>query len=231
VTISEHARSELIELLAVAPHRVTAVHCGVDAWWRATEDPAELAGARERAGLPARYLLSVGALEPRKNLALLIEAYALARRKGLTLPLVVAGPAGWRSREIRDAPRRHGVADHVLLVGHLSRSDLRAAYSQAEAFVFPSLYEGFGLPVLEAMACGTPVIASCSSSLPEVAGDAAVLVDPADPDALAAALERVVGDETLRSDLRRRGVQRAAGFSWDEAARQTVDAYRTALAG
>jgi alpha-1,3-rhamnosyl/mannosyltransferase len=172
-------------------------------------------------------VVSVGTLEPRKNLARLVRAY---RRAGVPHALVLAGPDGWRSEEMERelATRGPGV---VVRTGGLEPADLDAVYRGADALAYPSLYEGFGLPVVEAMARGVPVVTSNGSSLPEVAGDAAVLVDPEDEASLTDALARVLGDPELRADLGRRGREQAARFSWAATARATLAAYRAAEGG
>jgi glycosyltransferase involved in cell wall biosynthesis len=183
-----------------------------------------------RYGIRRPYCLFVGNLEPRKNLPRLIEAFGLLRRHGLApadLPqLVLAGTRGWLSSGIFRAAAGQGLeAPDIVFTGYVPPADLPALYAGAACFVFPSLYEGFGLPVLEAMACGTPVVASTASSLPEVAGDAALLVDPHDVEGLAGALRRLWGDAELRADLRERGLQRATLYSWERTARLTLDVY------
>jgi glycosyltransferase involved in cell wall biosynthesis len=174
------------------------------------------------------YALFVGTLEPRKNLPLLIEAFAEVRRR-LDAQLLIAGPRGWLDEPIFAAHARSDLGDAVRFLGRLDEHDLAVLYSHAGVFVLPSLYEGFGLPVLEAMACGAPVVSSNAGPLPEVAGDAAVLLPPEDPAAWAEAIGQVLGSPGLAEDLRRRGFRRARMFSWQRAARQTREVYREAL--
>ena len=175
-------------------------------------------------------MLSVqAAIEPRKNIPRLIEAFAQVRRAYPALRLVVAGGAGADEPVVRAAVARHDLAAAVDFPGVLPERLLQASYRDALALAYPSLYEGFGLPLLEAMSVGTPVIAAQVSSLPEVAGDAALLVDPFDVDALAGALEQVAGDEALRADLAARGYRRVRRFSWERAAQETLAVYREAL--
>lgn len=176
------------------------------------------------------YVLSVqAAIEPRKNIPRLIEAFAQARRAHPALRLVVAGGPGADEPAVRAAVARHDLAAAVDFPGVLPETLLRASYRGALALAYPSLYEGFGLPLLEAMSVGTPVIAAQVSSLPEVAGDAALLVDPFDVDALAGALEQVAGDAELRADIAARGFRRVRRFSWERAAQETLAVYREAL--
>jgi glycosyltransferase involved in cell wall biosynthesis len=172
------------------------------------------------------YLLFVGNVEPRKNLRALIEAYGRMRQATPLSPqLAIAGGAGWKHQGIHQAAATSPVAADIRFLGHVSDADLPSLVSGALAFVYPSLYEGFGLPPLEAMACGTPVITSNRSSLPEVVGDAALVVDPNDREALADAMERLVSDATLREEFRARGLERAQRYSWDETARRTIEVY------
>jgi alpha-1,3-rhamnosyl/mannosyltransferase len=172
------------------------------------------------------YLLFVGNVEPRKNLRALVEAYGRMRQATPLSPrLAIAGGAGWKNQEIHQAAATSPVAADIRFLGHVSDADLPSLVSGALAFVYPSLYEGFGLPPLEAMACGTPVITSNRSSLPEVVGDAALVVDPDDRMELADAMARLVSDARLREHLRARGLERAQGFSWDETARRTIEVY------
>jgi len=175
------------------------------------------------------YILYVGSLEKRKNLPRLLEAYAYLRE---TLPgwkLVIVGGRKWKSDPIYKAVQRLGLEPHVIFTGFVAEEDLPALYNGADLFVFPSLYEGFGLPVLEAMACGTPVVTSNTSSLPEVAGEAALLVAPTDVKAIAAAMQRVLSEPDLAAELRRRGLERASQFSWERTARETLAVYERVL--
>lgn len=178
----------------------------------------------DRLGVPTPFVLSVGTLEPRKNLVRLVRAY---RQVAPDVPhaLVLAGPAGWHPVEL-EAELGRGGPGTIVRTGPVRDADLAALYRSADAFAYVSLYEGFGLPVLEAMAAGTPVVASETSSIPEVAGDAALLVDPEDVGAIADALARVLGDHGLADDLRGRGLDRAAAYTWERTARATLDVYR-----
>ena len=227
IAASEATRRDAVNLLDVDPARVVTVPHGVAPEFRPGASNAEV---RARLGLPEHFLISVGRLDPRKNLRRLFEAYALARRvHGVTAPLCVVGEPGWLYDEILAAPARLGIAGHVTFTSYLPVADLVALYGAADALLYPTLYEGFGLPVLEAMACGAPVITSNGSSLPEVAGEAALLVDPLDTTALAAAIGRVTGDAGLRAQLRGAGLERAALFGWDRTARATLTVYERAL--
>jgi len=197
-------------------------------------DTAVLADLRRRRGLPEHMILYVGTLEPRKNLVTLLEAYARCRDEAspaLRLPpLVLAGGKGWGCEAIFAAVERLGLGQAVLFPGFVPHGELPLWYSAADVFVYPSLYEGFGLPVLEALACSTPVITSNVSSLPEVAGEAGLLVDPTDANALAEALRRMWGDADLRQEMRTRGLTQAARFSLTALGRQTLAVYQEAVA-
>ncbi len=232
IAVSHATQRDLMNLLGVPAHRVTVVHEAANPIFRVIEDEADaLRDVRARYGLPERFILFLGTIEPRKNLPTLIQAYRLlCMAEGPHGPsLVVAGARGWLFDSVFILVEQLGLSDRVLFTGGIPWADVPAFYNLAEVFVFPSLYEGFGLPPLEAMACGTPVVAANVSSIPEVVGDAGLLVDPNDAEGLAEALGRVLNDATLRQDLRRRGLARAAGFSWDRAARETLAVYRQAL--
>jgi glycosyltransferase involved in cell wall biosynthesis len=232
VADSENTRNDVICLLGAAPERVEVVPGAVDPAFQPVDDPERLRALRARLGIDdTPFILSLGVIEPRKNQRLLFEAYRLLReRRKLPHRLVVVGRQGWLWEDIVAEAERSPFRDDIHFVGFVAEEDLPAMYSAADLFVFPSLYEGFGLPPLEAMACGTPVVASKSSSLPEVVGDAGLLVDPHDPDALAAAMELALLDEPLRADLRRRGLERAATFTWQIAAERLLAVYQK-LAG
>ena len=195
-------------------------------------DPGRLAAVRLRYELPERFVLFLGAMEPRKNLPRLLEAFAaLAPGLRREFPLVVAGAQGWLNDSVHEQAQKLGLGESVRFAGYIEQGDLAALYSLASVFAYPSVWEGFGLPVLEAMACGTPVLTSNVSSLPEVAGAAAVLVPPADVDAMADGLSRLLCDSALRADLVARGLRRVGAFSWERCARETLAVYTAVTQG
>ncbi len=222
LTVSEFSRQRLIEYLQVDPSKIIAIPNGVDERFNRAATEA-VPAMRARLGLPERYILFVGSLDPRKNLRGLLQAWEQISTR-LDCPLVICGASShvFRSAGIDRLP------ESVVLSGYVADEDLPALYAGASLFVYPSLYEGFGLPVIEAMACGTPVVCSSTTALGEVAGDAACLVDPAEPESIAAGILRVAEDESLRGKLRGRGVQRAAEFSWNRTARETWNQLQTA---
>ena len=230
IAVSQRTASDAVRLLGVEPARVRVVHeAAAPAFSPRTE--SELEALAARLGLkvaPRRYALFVGTLEPRKNVPLLLEAFVQVRRE-LDVGLVVVGSRGWLDEPIFAARARYGLEDSAQFVGTLDEADLAVLYSHAGVFALPSLYEGFGLPVLEAMACGAPVVASNAGPLPEVAGDAAVLLPPEDAQIWARAMLRVFTDAAQGEELRRRGFARAATFSWQKAAVATREAYHEAL--
>jgi glycosyltransferase involved in cell wall biosynthesis len=222
IAVSRHTAEEASQLLGVPSDQMDVVYHGVGEEFRPL--PTEAVEAfRRRQGLPDRYVLYVGTLEPRKNLVRLAEAFAGSGAKGWSL--VLAGGMGWGCGDLVNQIRALGMGDRVLFPGYVADDDLPFLYNAAEVFAYPSLYEGFGMPVLEAMACGTPVLASSTSSLPEVSGDAAILVEPGRTDEIAAGLERLASDAALRQDMRERGLKRARRFDWCKAARETAQVY------
>ena len=223
---SESTKRDVVRILKVPAERVDVIHLAVEPIFRPL--PADdVRDFRQSSGLPDRYILYVGTLEPRKQLPTLLRAYALARSGGAELPtLVVGGGKGWGHEGIFRLVDELGLGDQVLFPGFLPLADLPLWYNGASLFAYPSRYEGFGLPVLEAMSCGTPVVTTAASSLPEVAGDAALLVPPGDVEALARALVSLILDVDRRDDLARRGLARAALFSPDTVIRRTVETYR-----
>ena len=224
---SENTRRDLIELLNVAPEKISVVPAGIEPRFQPVRDAAVLADVRARYKLPEWFILMVGTIEPRKNLSRLITAYGQLRRQtGLPHTLVIAGKEGWLFQGIYEQVTREGLTEHVLFPGFVADADLPALYTLADVLAFPSLYEGFGLPPLEAMACGTPVVTSNNSSLPEAVGSAALLVNAEDTDGLTEALARVLGDAELRGRLTELGQAQAARFTWPEAARRLLEAYR-----
>ena len=225
VTVSDSARDDLLQFHNVPASRVRVLHEAAGPDFRLIRDHRLRARIRMRYGLPERFVLYVGAIEPRKNLHRLVDAFASARRQGVGHELVCVGPYGWSSRDLYEHVDRLGLRQVVHFTGYVPAEDLPVIYNLSDFFVFPSIYEGFGLPVVEAMACGTPVITSNSSSLREIAGDAALTADPLSIEALAASLVRVAGDGTLRRELAARGLARAESFSWARTAREMLALY------
>lgn len=229
ITISEDARRDVIELCGVAPERVTPILLAADERFKPAR-PDEVEAFRRRQGLPERFVLYQGTLQPRKNVETLVRAYALLRNQGSDdHRLVLAGPRGWQYEPIFELTRQLGLEGSVTFPGFVPDDDLPLWYSSATVFAFPSRYEGFGLPLLEAMACGAPVVSSNASSLPEVVGDAGLLVDPSDVEGLCSALRQLLEDESLRQALSAAGQARARTFSWGRTASETVQVYREVL--
>jgi glycosyltransferase involved in cell wall biosynthesis len=227
LTVSEYSARDLLATYRLPPERVVVTPEGVSALFAPVRDPARLQAVRRRYGIAREYILSVGSLQPRKNLVRLIRAYVNLRRRDEEWDhqLVIVGKKGWLYQDIFRAARQSPFGEDILFTGYVPEEDLPALYSGATVFVYPSLFEGFGLPVLEAMACGVPVITSNSSSLPEVVGEAALLVDPYDERALEVALQNVVWNAELRRELSERGMRRARHFSWTRTAELTLRVY------
>ena len=228
VTVSDSARRDLLRLHGVAPDRVSVVHEAASPAFRPIDDRAELDRVRIQYRLPPQFILYVGTIEPRKNLCRLVDALALARARGVPHHLVCVGPYGWSSRDLSGRIERLGLKDVVHFTGYARFEDLPAIYNLGDFFVFPSLYEGFGLPVVEAMASGIPVITSNTSSLGEIAGDAAETVDPANTTAIADALVRLSRDHDRRRELVERGRRRSQMFSWTQTAKEMLAVYHRA---
>lgn len=227
IAVSAATRDELVRRLGVPERKVTVVHNAVDPAFKPLP-AAEIAAFRAEQELPERMVLFVGTLEPRKNLVGLLDAFARIAPE-TDAHLVVVGGKGWLYDEVFARLARLGLTERVRFAGFVPDAQLPLWYNAAEVFVYPSLYEGFGLPPLEALACGTSVVTSNASSMPEVVGDAALLADPDDPDALAAALRRLLSDPGLRTMLRERGLARAAVFSWARTAAATRAVYDAVL--
>lgn len=229
IAISHSTKQDIVRLLAVAEGKVDVVPCGVDKDFQPIENPQLLDDFRRKRRLPQQIMLFVGTIEPRKNLVSLLEAYSLLRQKMQPPPLVIGGPRGWHHQEVFAAVEELDLLDSVMFPGYISREELPLWYSAAHCFVYPSLYEGFGLPPLEAMACGTPVITSNASSLPEVVGDAGMLVSPSNAEEIADAMHRLLTDDDLRLEMSEKGLSRSQEFSWRRAAQLTVEAYERAM--
>jgi glycosyltransferase involved in cell wall biosynthesis len=220
----------MCNLYQIPLEKIRVIYNGVGEEFFFTPVPESLKSSRARYAIPpGDYILYVGGSDPRKNLERLLEAFSILLKKVQPLILVVTGGMGRRGKEIYQKIERLNLGENVVLTGHVSSQDLRLLYSGARLFVYPSLYEGFGIPVIEAMASGVPVITSNTSSLPEVAGDAAYFIDPYDVQALAGAMENVMGDKNLAVSLQAKGLERAKTFSWEKAARQTLEVYQECL--
>lgn len=225
ISVSQSAKEDLVRLLGVPPSKVWVTPLGVDSQFKPVNEKA-IFNLRQKHDLPEGYILYLGTNKPHKNLARLVGAFAKAKTER---KLVLAGKEDPRYSEAHEVTKQLGLQDRVVFLGQVSEDDLPALYSGAALFVFPSLYEGFGLPLLEAMACGVPVISSSTSSLPEIAGQAAVMVAPLDLSQLARALERVLGDSNLRASMHEEGLKQAAQFSWERTAVETLAVYRQVL--
>jgi glycosyltransferase involved in cell wall biosynthesis len=223
---SQTVRDDILRLLHVPPEKVRAIAEAAAPEFQPLEDEAALERVRARFLLPERFILNVGSLEPGKNRATLLKAFSRLRERGLEHKLVIAGQRAWKHKGDFELVEQLGLKEEVVFSGYVPPEDMPALYNAADLFAFPSLYEGFGLPVLEAMSCGVPVVASNVSAIPEVASEAALLVDPHDADQLCDAMERILRDKRLQATLRRRGLTRAKDFSWERAARETVAVYQ-----
>lgn len=231
-TVSEYSRRDLLSIYKLPPEKVVVTYNGIESHFAPQPgSPNEAEEICGRFGIARDFLLAVGSLQPRKNLVRLIRAYAKLRaeREDFTPQLVIVGRKLWLAHEIFDEVKRQRWADDVILTGYVADEDLPALYRAALAFVYPSLFEGFGLPPLEAMACGTPVVTSDVSSLPEVTGGAALMIDPNDEQALANALIEILNNERLRAELREKGIAQARKFTWRDAAEKTLRLYREAF--
>jgi len=222
LTISEFIRQEIIQEFRVPPEMVTSIPLAPDPIF--CQRPAgEVKKVRKHLGLPESYLLFVSSLEPRKNIDLLIEAMQLV---SVDIPLVLVGWQGWGDKGWLEKIKSAGLESRIHITGHISDHDLVAIYNGAQALIYPSIYEGFGLPIVEAMACGCPVICSNTASMPEVAGGAAILIDPARSEELAAAIERIIYDSEYQSSLIQLGLKQAGQFSWYHTAGKTLDLFK-----
>lgn len=232
IAISASTARDLVKFFGVPATKITVTYPGVDAAYRPITDAAVLSEFRRRRNLPDKFFLFVGTLEPRKNLLTLLRAYATFRRAmGGTHKLVLAGGRGWLYRPLFSAVEELGLQTDVVFPGFVPEEELPLWYNTAEALVYPSLYEGFGLPPLEAMACGTAVVVADASSLPEVVSDAGLRIDPHRVEAWTEALVQLCQVDGLRADLASRGLQRAREFTWTRMARETIQVYRNVLAG
>jgi glycosyltransferase involved in cell wall biosynthesis len=230
ITVSRISQSALSAYSRVDPAKVRVIHNGVSSQFYPRTDPALLAAVRHRYSLPEKFVFWVGDFRPEKNLPFLIQAWARLRSRLSDTPtLVLAGSQTGQYKAIREEVRRRDLEQAILFPGFIRDDDLAALYSAATLFVFPSLYEGFGLPPLEAMACGTPCVVSNSSSLPEVTGPAALLFNPTSLESLEDGVIRLLTDPDLYETLREEGLRQSALFPWSRAADETLSVYRSIL--
>lgn len=220
IAVSEHTKKDIMKYLDVPEHKIRVIYEAADESYKPVKDHS---GIKKKYGLD-KFILSVGTLEPRKNIPNLIKAFGKLNRRDYKL--VITGKKGWKYEEIFRLVESLGLGDRIKFLGYILDEELPALYSAAELFVYPSLYEGFGLPPLEAMACGTPVIVSNRSSLPEVVGDAGILIDPEDTDGIAEAMEKILQQPSLRKELSEKGLQQAKKFSWSKCASETIELYK-----
>jgi glycosyltransferase involved in cell wall biosynthesis len=228
ITVSDYSRDDIIRTYKIPPERITVTHEAAPSNFAPLKDPAELERIRARYGISRNYVLSLSSIQPRKNLVRLIDAYTQLRRVNPddTFPqLVLAGKRGWLERETFRAAAQSALSKDILFTGYVPDHDLTGLYSGALCFVYPSYFEGFGLPLVEAMQCGVPLIAGNRTSVPEVVGDAGLTFDPFNTDELAHAIKRLVDNPILCAALRQKGLARAKTFSWQSTARETLRVY------
>lgn len=230
ITCSEYSRQDLIETYQLPPEKITSIPLAAPEFFKPVTDSEQINRIRRKYDLNGDFILGVGSIQPRKNLVRLIEAYSLlVKRNDSIPPLVLVGKKAWLFEESIKTIDVHNVRDRVKFTGFVPDEDLPALYSMALFFVYPSFFEGFGLPPLEAMQCGAPVISGDRTSLPEVVGEAGLLVNPFDVHEIANGLEKLINDEKLRGDLSRKGLEQAKKFSWKRTARQTLDIFERIL--
>jgi glycosyltransferase involved in cell wall biosynthesis len=224
IAISKQTAQDLETHYSLPPDKIALIYPGAPSGFSPVPDARH--AALRGFSLDTPYILGVGTVQPRKNFRRLVEAFALVvEREAIPHHLVIAGQKGWGWQEVADAIGKYGLSSRVHVLGYVDRADMAGLYSGAQLFAFPSLYEGFGFPILEAMACGAPVLTSSVSSMPEVAGDAALYVDPLEVESIAHGIARLVADEALRAELSRKGTSRVALFSWRDTAKQTADLF------
>lgn len=225
IAVSNRTAADLHRTIGLPAEKVRVIPCGIDRIFRAAVDPQACSRIRARYGLPDRYILHVGNLEPKKNARILLDVQAQLRKRGLPHKLVFVGHRSWRANAALREIRREAAAGNVVHAGYVDRRDLPAVYRMADVFAFPSLYEGFGFPPLEAMACGTPVVSSSRGSLDEVLGRAACLANPEDDNEIVEAVIEMIFDRTARQQHIEEGLRQSARFDWDTAARATLAVY------
>lgn len=231
ITVSENTREDVLRISQYPGEKVFSIPLGVGPNFQKIVDEHKLSTVVEKYNLPEKYVLFVGTIEPRKNLEVLLEAHEKIQNDRSPLDLVLVGKLGWKFKDVLKRIENSQYSNRIHRLGYVDYEDLPYLYNLAQVFTYPSLYEGFGLPVLEAMACGTPVITSDASSLPEIVGDAGVLIPPRDVGALQESIWRIMNDEKLRAELSNAGMSRASMYSWENTARKTYEVYRTMADG
>lgn len=229
ISVSESTRQDTIRLLNLSPDRVITIPHGVDPLFRPIEDIDSATRVIAKYQLPDKFILYIGLIEPRKNLPVLINAYKKLVDEGTDHCLVLGGRYGWMYDEVLKQIEKLNLTEKVFLPGYFDQEDLPMVYNLSDLFVYPTLYEGFGLPVLEAMACGIPVITTDISSIPEIIGEAGLLVPPDEVETLFRGMKKVLSDEDLRLEMARRGTDQAAKFTWERTAKSTLKVYRQAI--
>ena len=228
---SENTKNDIVKYLNVKPDDIRVIYLAVDDAFEVVQNTSLLKDVRLKYNIPSEFILSVGTVEPRKNFNRLAVAFKKLKDKtSLPHTMVIAGKKGWAYNGVREQMNKLGIEDDIIFLDYIDDDDLTLMYNAASLFIMPSLYEGFGLPVLEAMACGTPVVASNVSSIPEVLEDAGILVDPYDTDSICDAMLSVLTDDKLQDELRVKGIKRAAFFSWEKTARSVLSEYETLMA-
>ncbi|MGQ9631095.1 MAG: glycosyltransferase family 4 protein [bacterium] len=226
---SNSTKEDMIRILNADPCKITVIHLAADPRYKPIGDLERLETIKRDLGISNKYILYVGTLEPRKNIPQLIKAYSELRKKGIRHRLVIAGGKGWNYDNIFNLIKSLNLEDKVIFTGYVSEKELPILYNGADVFIYPSLYEGFGIPPLEAMSCGVPTISSNASSLPEVVGEGGILVDPGNIEALRDVMYQVLTDNSLRIELCKKGLEQAGKFSWEKTAEETIKVYKKAL--
>ncbi len=222
ITVSEHSKQDIINHLKIPEEKIKVIYNGIDGRFKPLKKVDDV---KEKYDIKSPFILYVGTLEPRKNIPTLINAFYELKKNGILYKLVIVGGKGWKYKDIYEHVDKLNLQREVIFTGYVSDDDLPKLYNAADLFIYPSLYEGFGFPPLEAMACGCPVITSNTSSLPEVVGDAGMMVDPYDVDEIANAMKRVLLDENLREEMIKKGLERAKKFRWENCADETIRVY------
>ncbi len=231
ICVSEFTRGEAIDVLGLDHERIEVVAEAAGEEFRPDQDPVRLNEVRRKYSLPEEFLLFVGTLEPRKNISRLLRAYSQLKGQGHNVPLILVGPRGWNMPPVEEQVEKLGIGEGIRWLGYVPQQELPALYALAKVFVYPSLYEGFGLPLLEAMACGTPAVVGDCPALREVAGEAAIFVDPTDEAAISAGLSRLLSAHDALEHYRQLGLERSDQFSWQRAAQETFEVYERVAAG